>query len=113
MIMCTRIRLLFTVLWAICMVAEFCGCSIFVSTPPTANYRIQGLDDKLYEYVIALDEPTDETNVEFKISRNYTLQLDFEWLWDAGTGSEMDYDHLTDEDMLLPLVPWVVCNYRF
>jgi hypothetical protein len=113
MIMCTRIRRLFTVLWTICMAVAICGCSIFVSTPPTAKYRIQGLDNKFYEYVITLDEPVNETNVGFRISNNYTLQLDFEWLWDSATDSRIAYNYLADEDMAPPLVPWVVCNYRF
>lgn len=113
MVMCTRIRQLFTVLLAICMVAAICGCSIFVSAPSTAKIRIQGLDNKLYEYVITLDEPADETKVGFQISKNYTLQLDFEWLWDYSTGSQIEYNYLADEDMLPPLVPWIVCNYRF
>jgi hypothetical protein len=111
--MCTHVRQLFTVLLAISMTVVFSGCSIFVSTPRTAKFHIQGLNDKLYEYVITLDEPIDETNLEFRISKNYTLQLDFEWLWYSGTDSRVEDHHLTDEDTLPPLVPWIVCNYRF
>lgn len=113
MIMCTRVRQLFTVLCAICMVVSTCGCSVFVSTPPTAKFRIQGLDNKLNEYVITLDEPVDATNVGLRISKNYTLQLDFEWLWNPNSESQIEYNYLPNEDTLPPLVPWVVCNYRF
>ena len=95
------------------MATALCGCSVFVSTPPTATIRIQGLDNKLYEYVITLDEPVDETSVGFQISKNYTLQLDFEWLWDSGMDSRIESNRVADEDMLPPLVPWIVCNYRF
>ena len=111
--MCKRIRQLFTVLWTICMAVAVCGCSILVSSPPTAKFRIQGLDNKLYEYVITLDQPVDETNVGIRISKNYTLQLDFEWLWDSMADNQVEYNHLADEDMAPPLVPWIVCNYRF
>ena len=113
MIMCKRIKQLCTVLWTICMVVATCGCSVLVSSPPTAKFRIQGLDNKLYEYVITLDEPADETNVEIRISKNYTLQLDFEWLWDSMVDNQIEYNYLADEDTVPPLVPWVVCNYRF
>jgi hypothetical protein len=113
MIMCTHVRQLFTVLWAIFTAAAICGCSILVSTPRTAKFHIQGLNDKLYEYVITLDEPVDEANVGFRISKNYTLQLDFEWLWYTDTDSRIEYYRLTSEDELPPLVPWIVCNYRF
>jgi hypothetical protein len=111
--MCTRVRQLLTVFWTICMLAATCGCSIFVSTPPTAKIRIQGLDNELYEYVVTLDRPLDETNIGFKISKNYTLQLDFEWLWDSATDSRIDNNLMADEDTLPLLVPWIVCNYRF
>lgn len=95
------------------MVVTTCGCSVFVSTPPTAKFRIQGLDNKLNEYVITLDEPVDATNVGFRISKNYTLQLDFEWLWNPNSESQIEYNYLPNEDTLPPLDPWVVCNYRF
>jgi hypothetical protein len=113
MIMCTRIKQLLTILSTICIMVAICGCSIFVSAPPTARIRIQGLDNKLYEYIIALDKPVDETNVGFRISKNYTLQLDFEWLWDSGTDSRIGNNLLAEEDTISPLVPWIVCNYRF
>jgi hypothetical protein len=111
--MCTRIKHLFTILWTICTVVATCGCSVLVSSPPTAKFRIQGLDNKIYEYVITLDKPVGETNVEIRISKNNTLQLDFEWLWDSMADTEIDYNHLAGEDMAPPLVPWMVCNYRF
>jgi hypothetical protein len=109
----TRTKGLLTVLAVIGIAVAVCGCSIFVSTPRTAKIRIQGLDNKLYEYVIALDEPVDETNVGFRISKNYTLQLDFEWLWDSGTDCRMINNSQVDDDTNSPLVPWVVCKYRF
>jgi type 1 fimbria pilin len=111
--MCTRITQLLAAISTICIVVATCGCSIFVSAPPTAKIRIQGLDNKLYEYIIALDEPADETNVGFRISKKYTLKLDFEWLWDSATGSQIGNNQLADEDTIPLLVPWIVCNYRF
>ena len=111
--MCTRSRRLFTVLWATCIMLAISGCSVLVSTPPTAKIRIQGLDNELYECVITLDKPFDEANVGFPISKNYTLQLDFEWLWDSGSDSRIVNNLMADEDMLPLLVPWIVCSYRF
>jgi hypothetical protein len=113
MMMCTGIKQLFTGLSAICIAATIFGCSIFVSTPPTARIRIQGLDNKLYEHVIALDAPVEETNVEIRISEHNSLQLDFEWLWNSDAASQINDSHTGDEDSAPPLIPWVMCNYRF
>ena len=110
--MYTHVKHFLTVLWMVYMVVSTCACSVLISTPPTAKFRIQGLDNKFNEYVIILDEPVNKTDVGFRISKNYTLQLDFEWLWDSATGSQTEYDS-TDEDLVPPLVPWIVCNYRF
>ena len=95
------------------MVVMICGCSIFVSTPHTAKIYIHGSDNNLNEYIIALEEPVDETNVGIRISKNYTLQLDFEWLWDSGTDSRLITNFQDNDDAASPLVPWIVCKYRF
>jgi hypothetical protein len=108
-----RIKQTITLLSAIGMLLVTCGCSIFVSTPRTAKICIQGLDNKLNEYVITLDEPVDETNVGFRISKNYTLQLDFEWLWDSGTDNRIMNNSQCGDEIESPLVPWFVCKYRF
>ena len=95
------------------IVVMICGCSIFVSTPRTAKIYIHGSDNNLNEYIIALEEPVDETNVGIRISKNYTLQLDFEWLWDSGTDSRLITNFQDNDDAASPLVPWIVCKYRF
>lgn len=91
------------------------ACSVFISTPRTAKIHIQGLDNKYYEYVVALDEPITKTNMDIRISKNYAVQLDFEWLWDASDdimfGQKSTSD--TDTDTVSPLTPWMLCKYRF
>lgn len=94
------------------LLALVSGCSIFISTPRTAKIHIQGADNHHYDYVIPLDTPCNETNLDIKITKNYAVQLDFDWLWDATI--DMAPERLTDsEDMIPPLVPWMLCKYRF
>ena len=100
---------LFTV---ICLMVTISGCSVFISTPRTARIRIQGLDNKHFEYIIALDEPVTETNLDIRISKNYTLQLDFDWLWESESESLIDYSP-ADKEIIPRLTPWMSCKYRF
>ena len=101
-----------TVLSVICLVVSISGCSIFISTPRTAKIRIQGLDNKYHDAIIALDEPATETSLDIRLSKQYTLQLDFDWLWDPNQESRIN-NLATDEDMIPPLAPWMLCKYRF
>lgn len=88
------------------------ACSIFISTPRTARIHIQGLDNKYYDCIIALDEPTAKTNMDIRISKNYAVQLDFEWLWDADSDAELRQED-PETDIIPPLTPWMLCKYRF
>ena len=103
---------LLTVLSAICLMVSISGCSIFISTPRTAKINIQGLDNKFFEYIIPLDEPTAETNLDIRISKRYALQLDFDWLWESDSESYLDYNP-ADKETIPPLAPWMLCKYRF
>jgi hypothetical protein len=109
----TRIQHMVTNLLVTGMLVTTCGCSIFVSTPHTAKICIHALDNTLNESVVALDQPVDETNMGIRISKNYTLQLDFEWLWDSGTDSRVTDSFQDNDDATPPLIPWIVCKYRF
>lgn len=103
---------LLSVLSVICLMVSISGCSIFISTPRTARIHIQGLDNKRLEYIIALDEPVAETNLDIRISKHYTLQLDFDWLWESDSESFLDYNP-ADNETIPPLAPWMLCKYRF
>ncbi len=102
-----------TVLSVISMLVTISGCSIFISTPRTAKIHIQGLNNQHYDYVIALDEPATEANLDITISKKYAVQLDFDWLWGSGFDTRMGYYNSVDEDKIPPLVPWMLCKYRF
>ncbi len=104
---------LLTLLSVICLMVSISGCSIFISTPRTARIHIQGLDNKHFEYIIPLDDTTAETKLDIRISKNYTLQLDFDWLGDPGRESLIDYSPAADKEMIPPLAPWMSCKYRF
>jgi hypothetical protein len=110
--MSNRTKHLITVLSVISLMVTVSGCSIFISTPRTAKIHIQGLDNRHYDYIIALDEPSAEANLDISISKHYAVQLDFDWLWGSASDSRIDYNSL-DEDIIPPLIPWMLCKYRF
>ena len=74
--------------------------------------NIQGLDNQHYDYIIPIDEPATEANLDIRISKRYAVQLDFDWLWDSDRENRTDYA-TTDEDPIPQLVPWMLCKYRF
>lgn len=87
------------------------GCSVFISTPQIASYHIQKLDDSFLEVVINLDAPT-ETDLDIHLNNRYTLQLEFDWLWNLDEPSEVYTEtEIQTEDP--HLVPWMMCKYRF
>ncbi len=102
-----------TVLSVISLIATISGCSIFISTPRTAKIHIQGLDNQHYDYIIALDERLSEANLDIKISKHYAVQIDFDWLWGSAGDTRLDFNNSLDEDIIPPLVPWMLCKYRF
>lgn len=87
------------------------GCSVFISTPRVARFHVQRPDNKFIEYYVNLDDPS-ETNLDIHLTNRYTVQLDFEWLWDSDEPSELYLE--TNADPADPLlVPWMLCKYRF
>ncbi len=100
---------------AICLIAMLAGCSVFISTPRVTRIQIQGMDDELWEYVVTLEEPMDDS-LGFRISDRYSLQFDFEWLWntdvDADAYSTLDSDFDGRPDTT-PMAPWLLCRYHF
>ncbi len=87
------------------------GCSVFIATPQVARYHIQQLDDQFVEVVINLDTPT-ETDLDIHINNRYTLQLEFEWLWNPEEEPDNgEIAEVTLEDTRM--TPWMLCKYRF
>ena len=87
------------------------GCSVFISTPQVARYHVQGLDDQFNEFVVPLDAPC-EGNMDIRITNNYTVQFDFEWLWNDST--DINGYTVSDETTDSPsLAPWMICKYKF
>lgn len=87
------------------------GCSIFVSTPRVARIEIQRLDNQLNEYIVALDDPAD-SKLDIHLTNRYTVQLDFQWLWNSNDTIQLNAENLEDQ-AIPPLSPWMVCKYRF
>lgn len=87
------------------------GCSVFVSTPRIASFQIQKPDNKLVSHFVYLDEP-EETNLDIDLNNRYTIQLDFEWLWDDTESPQIYYQGNRD-DSESGLAPWMICKYRF
>ena len=108
-----RIKQILIVLFLTCLIVFPNGCSVFISTPRTARIHIQGLGNEYYDYIITLDQPLPEANLDIRISDRYAVQIDFEWLWDAYNNDQADSNALQVEDQIVPLVPWMQCKYRF
>ena len=87
------------------------GCSVFISTPEVARYQIQQLDNSFVEVVVHLDPPA-ETDLDIHLNNQYTLQLEFEWLWSADETAQVygETEVLLEEAQL---IPWMMCKYRF
>jgi hypothetical protein len=99
------------VLFAALMLAAT-GCSVFISTPRVARIRIQDLDNQYIEYVVNIDNPA-EHDVGIPLTGHYTLQLDFEWLWNMMDKQPEVYvapNPVSDDGQL---TPWMLCKYRF
>lgn len=91
------------------------GCSVFISTPRVARIQMQRLDNKWVEYVVNLEDPT-QSNVGIRLNHDYSLQLDFEWLWHMDKRADIYTDTYleADADFEDPrLTPWMLCKYRF
>lgn len=87
------------------------SCSVFVSTPRVGRIRIHRPDNKLIEYVVNLDDPT-EPDIGVHLNGKYTLQLDFLWIWNIDDRSKLYMK--VDQDFDEPkLTPWMLCKYRF
>jgi hypothetical protein len=87
------------------------GCSVFISTPRVARIRIQDLDNQLIEYVVNLDGTT-LPDSGIPLTGKYTLQLDFEWLWNMDRQPDthrVTAPHCEETQ----LTPWMLCKYRF
>ena len=63
------------------------------------------------EFVIPLDSQY-ETPMDIELSDRYTVQFDFEWLWN--TDPESSEAAATNDATNEPsLAPWMICKYRF
>ena len=102
---------LFMVLMAIWLLCMLGGCSVFISTPRVTRIQVQGLDDHLREYIVTLDEPA-ENRAGIQISDRYSIQFDFEWLWNSAGDADIYYDPNAKNDDPA-MAPWMLCKYRF
>lgn len=100
-----------TLLMVIIVLLTMSGCSLLISKPRIAKIRIQGLDNKYHECIVSLDGISSENDMDIQISKNYAVQIDFEWLWDSDSKTYLGPE--TPQDEAPPLTPWMLCKYRF
>jgi hypothetical protein len=97
------------------LILAITGCSVFISTPRVARIHVQRLDDKLVEYVINIENPT-QSNIGIRLNNDYSLKLDFEWLWHLEEPSDIYSDVYFEADLISEeprLTPWMLCKYQF
>ncbi len=96
---------------AVFLILTSFGCSVFISTPRVTHIQVQGLEDQLWEYTVTLDDSA-ESNLNIDLSDRYSLQFDFEWLWNTEEPTDLYFD-LSEEFGDSSMVPWMLCKYRF
>lgn len=91
------------------------GCSVFISTPRVARIHVQRLDNKFVEYVVNLENLA-QSNVGIRLNNDYSLQLDFEWLWHMDERADIYSETYLEANVDFEdpqLTPWMLCKYRF
>ena len=96
----------------ICALLMSTSCSMMISTPRVASIKINGIDNRLNEYLVVLDPEYSEYMIDIQITDRYALNLDFQWLIDATIGYEqVDIDGQFADD--IAFTPWMMGTYRF
>lgn len=88
------------------------GCSVLVAPPRVAHVEVQSLNEQVQSYVIVVDKQPHE-DLGIKITDNYTIMLDFQWLWDRQKEPEDTNDQYLYYDTAPLPAPWLRCIYRF
>lgn len=101
---------LLTVLIALSLVWTTTGCSSFISAPRMAHIHIKGPANHTNEFIISLDDPTQD-NTDIKLSDRYAIKLDLQWLWYEA--EDIKKEESVSEITTSPLAPWFICKYRF
>jgi hypothetical protein len=86
------------------------GCSAFVSAPRIARINIKGPANHTNEFVISLEDPTQDER-DIRLSDRYALELDLQWLWYEA--EDFKKKESLSEVTSSPLAPWFICKYRF
>lgn len=108
-----RINMWLPVLTGCCLMM-LCACSTLATRPHSAHIQIEGLNRQIGEFVIALDDYSDQ-DLDIPLNDHYALRLDFKWLWsqDPVTASALYIQQDLDDSFAPPLSPWLTCKYRF
>ncbi len=93
-----------------CLLVWVSGCSIMISTPRTAEIRVQGLNNQFRSEFVTLDDLI-EQNLDIPLSDSYALMLDFQWL--IGSNDELDSEANLPPMAEPELAPWLMCAFRF
>lgn len=86
------------------------GCSSMASAPRIARIHIKGPANQTNEFVISLENPTQD-EMDIHLSDRYAIELDLQWLWyeRGDLKKEENMSEVTDS----ALAPWFICKYRF
>lgn len=89
------------------------GCALLDRPSRLAHIQIIGPGNHTKEFVIALDELESEETAGIKLTDNYAINIDLQWLWYEFEDLRFNHRANDPDDPSMSLTPWFICKYRF
>lgn len=105
-------RKLFRIPAVIFLFSAIVGCSAFSSTQPLVYIHIKGPANQTKEFVLPVEMPKADKELDVHLSDSYLVEFDLQWLWyDKDDILWLDSDD--PQGFTRPLTPWMIFKYRF
>lgn len=89
------------------------GCALLDRPTRLAHIQIIGPGNHTKEFVISLDDVKNEESGGIKLTDNYAIKIDLQWLWYEFEDLRYNYRSIDPDDPSMSLTPWFICKYRF
>jgi hypothetical protein len=106
-------RKLFRIPAVILLFPVLMGCSIFSAPQPLAYIHIKGPGNQTKEFVLAIEPPKTEKELDLHLSDRYLLEFDLQWLWYDKEDILLLNNDKDPQGFIPPLTPWMILKYRF
>jgi hypothetical protein len=105
-------RKLFRIPAVILLFSSLMGCSIFLSPQPLVYIHVKGPGNQTREFVLSVEMPKTEKELDLHLSDRYLVQFDLQWLW-YDKDDVLWLDAVDPQGFIRPLMPWMIFKYRF